>query len=265
MVVYVEYAFLENFLFDGALICLSLTASKVPLKRWRIASAAACGGIFALLYPLLRLSSWKALVLKLSIGALLCMLAFGRIKNKKDWGRYALTTVLFFAFTFAFGGALTSVYTTFPLSRLPDFVTVIGFSLLSGLTCLLIAKMYRKRADFAYVYLCKVYINGKTGCGNGYFDSGNTATKNGLPICFLSPDFFYEILGHEIVFCGGQVCDEIQITTLAGTRKIPAYKGEIAVKKGGRDEVRKEVYFAMGANMIQREYKILLNAGVFEG
>ena len=268
MVVYVEYAFLENFLLDFGLLCLAFTATKVPIKGLKICFAAAIGGIFALLYPFLSLPKIGLLLLKTAVALLMCWTAFGWIKNKKDGGRYALSTALFFMFTFAFGGVLTAVYHTFSLSRLSDLAVMIGFALFSLCICILMAKLYQKRAIFAYIYPCKVVINGKTARENGYFDSGNTALKNGVPVCFLSPELFYRLLGNEIVFCTGQVCDEMQITTMTGTRKIPIFKGEIEVEKDGKcgkNKAKREVYFALGTNMIQREYKILLNAGVFEG
>lgn len=127
MVVYVEYAFLENFLFDGALICLAFCASKAPLRRWRIVFAAACGGFFALLYPILTLPVWGGLTLKISVGFLLCLIAFGRVKTKKEWGRYALSCFLFFFLTFAFGGGLVALQTAFSLSSLSQLVIVGGF------------------------------------------------------------------------------------------------------------------------------------------
>ena len=110
-------------------------------------------------------------------------------------------------------------------------------------------------------------INGKNVAALGFFDSGNLAVKNGLPVCFVGADLFYEICGKEMLFEEkgmGQVRDEMQITTMTGIRKIPLFQGEIDVKTGARENVKKAVYFAPATNMIQREYKILLNARIFE-
>ena len=264
MVVYVEYAFLENFFFDGALLCLALVASKAPFKRWRIVFAAACGSFFAILYPLLSLPTFAALFLKIAVGYLLCLIAVGRVKSKKEWGRYALSSILFFSLTFAFGGALSALQTAFSLSVLPQLAILVGFSICCAFACFLIAKIYQKRRVHTYIYPCKVFASGREKEMNGYFDSGNLASKNALPVCFLSPDLFYEFFGEKIVFCGGQVRDEMQIATMSGEKKIPLFKGKIEVKEGLKT-LKKEVYFALGANMINREYQILLNARIFEG
>ena len=90
MEVYVEYAFLENFLYDGVLLWLSLRASLTPVRVWKVAVSAAIGAIFALLYPLLTLPVFLLQMLKLAVGFLLCLLVMPGIKNKKDRGRYAM-------------------------------------------------------------------------------------------------------------------------------------------------------------------------------
>ena len=267
MVVYVEYAFLENFLFDGALLSLSLVASKQPLKWGKVCFSALFGGIFAIIFPLLTLPLWLGFTLKIFVGFLLCLLSFGRLKTKKEWGRYAMTASFFFAFTFAFGGALTGAYASFSLSRMPNFAVIIGFCFLTVCACVFIVKIYEKKRIYRYIYRCVATINGKTVSTLGFFDSGNLAVKNGLPVCFVGADLFYEICGKEMLFEEegmGQVRDEMQITTMTGIRKIPLFQGEIDVKTGAGENVKKAVYFAPATNMIQREYKILLNARIFE-
>lgn len=264
MVIFVEYAFMQNFLFDGALLCLALVSSKTPIKRRRIVFAAACGGFFALVYPLLTLPVWIGFVLKIAVGLLLCLLAFGRVKTKNEWGRYALSSVLFFFLTFAFGGALSALQTALCLSELPLLAVVGGFCVSCVITSVLIAKIYQKRRAYAFIYLCEARVNGKTRKAYGFLDSGNIASKNGIPVCFVSADVFYELFGDEILFSGGQVCDEMQITTMSGVKKTALRRGEIVVSSGKGKRAEKQVYFALGANMINREYEILLNARIFE-
>ncbi len=267
MVVYVEYAFLENFLFDGALLCLSLVASKQRLRWRKILFSALFGAVFALIFPLLLLPNWLGFLLKILVGFLLCLFPFGRLKTRKEWGRYAMMASFFFAFTFSFGGALTGIYTSFSLVRMPNFSVVIGFCVLCFCASVFIFKIYEKKRVYSYIYPCKAFANGKKMDALGFFDSGNLAIKNGLPVCFIAPDFFYEMWGEKIMFSEketGQVRDEMQITTVSGIRKIPLYQGEIEVKTGRKEVQKKSVYFAPATNMIQREYKILLSGRIFE-
>ena len=263
MIVYVEYAFLQNFFFDGALLCLSFVACKVPIKWGKIVFSATCGGIFALLYPLLRLPIFLGLFFKIAVGFLLCLLAFERIKNKKEWGRYALSAVLFFLLTFTFGGALTALQTALNVSILPKTLVICAFFALCAVVGMVLAKLYQKKRLYAYIYPCKMHANGKEKALQGYIDSGNLASKDGLPVCFLVPDVFYDIFGEEMLFCEGQVCDEIKIKTMSGERFVRVKQGEIEVKLGEKT-LKKQVYFALAANMIGREYQILLSARFLE-
>ena len=147
MEIYIEYALLENFLFDGVLLALALFASKTKIRLWRIAVSACVGAVFALLFPLLRLSAFLKTILKISVGFLLCILAFGRLKTKKEWGRCALSAVFFFCFSFGFGGALLGTYGQFQEGgiRAPSLFVFIGFCMLVFASLLLIKKLTHQK------------------------------------------------------------------------------------------------------------------------
>ena len=269
MTVYIEYAFLENFVFDGGLLLLTLFALKVPIKARRVLFSALFGAFFALIYPFLHLPKVLSLLLKIAVGLALCLLAFGRVKTKKEWGRYALTALLFFALSFAYGGTLTALTSGFFKGKVPSVLVLAGFLLFAALVVVFTKKLYEKRALYAFIYDCAILYNQRRVAVLGYLDSGNLATKNDLPVCFVSPDIFYDLCGKEIV-CGeekdgGQVCDELQIRTLAGERKVPLCRGELEIKTPTGERTKKEVYFAMAANMISRDYKLLLQARILEG
>lgn len=261
MVVYIEYAFLENFLYDGVLLCLSLAFSRVRIGWWRVALSAALGAAFALVYPLLRLPAFCGQLLKFSVGFLLCLVAFPKLKTKKEWGRYALSAVLFFVLSFAFGGALTTASGGVFGGKAPSIFIFLGFVVLSVIALILAKKLYKKRSLHAYMYDCRILYDKRVVAISGYMDSGNLAQKNGIPVCFLSPDIVYELFGAEILKEGGQVCDELEIATMSGGKKVPLYKAAIEI-----DGIcqKKEVYFAPAKNMINREYRVLLNAGLLE-
>ncbi len=266
MEIYIEYAFLENFFFDGVLLSLSLFAAREKLCFWRIALSATLGGVFAILFPLLKLPVFAGTLLKTAVGMLLCMPLVKRLKTKKEWGRYALICVLFFSLSFLFGGSLLGIYTGFSVSgtgytaaHAPFWAVLLGFAGLSFLTLFLVRKLYAKKAIAGRIYACRVENAGKRIQAEGFLDSGNLAQKNGLPVCFLSPDIFYELFGEEVLKGGGQVCDELAISTLGGVKTVCLYEGEICI-----ENTQKRVYFAPSANMISREYQILLHPTLLE-
>ncbi len=265
MTVYIEYAFLENFLLDGVLLWLAAKGARASFRwRWLLLSAAV-GGVFAVLYPLIRLPSWLGFILKVAVGLLLPLLALGRVKGKRAWRSYALCATFFFLLTVAFGGALLGGMQSFSRSRLPSYAVLVSFLLLACAAVVLIEKLYKRRSVYKRVYACALWYGERKIQADGFFDSGNLATKGGIPVCFLSAELFYELVGDIFLFGGkewGQVCDEICITTMAGERKVPVFKGILEVRT--EKTVKKEVYFAAATNMVSREYKILLNGNILE-
>ena len=262
MVVYVEYAFLQNFLLDGVLLSLAILLTKRKYVFYKVLLSSAVGGVFALLYPLLALPQFLLYLLKTSVGALLVLLAFGRIKSKKEWGRYALTAFLFFALTFAFGGALTSAAESFSLQKLPAHAVFIGFAFLSIGFLFVIRALRKSKKTQANLYTCALEYGGKRVRIIGFYDSGNLASKNGVPVCFVSPDVFYDLYGEEWLN-GGQVCDEICFTTLAGEKKSRIAAAKLYVRRAGKWQT-KEVYLSPSRHILSRDYKILLQSELFE-
>ena len=264
MEIYIEYAFIDNFLYDFALLMLAFSAARVKAKRYKFVLSACIGAVFAVVFPLLKLPSALATTVKIAVGGLLCMLAFGRISNRKEWRKYLVTTVLFFAFSFGFGGTLLVVYG--PLStgeKVPSGWVFLSFTILSAIGVWLIKRLYARRAVFRRVYACTLSVGEKHVTADGFYDSGNLAMKNSLPVCFVSPALIYELFDTEILKSEGQVCDEMQIFTLAGEKTVPIYEGEIEVETDGQTACA-HVYFAPSAHMIGREYAVLLNARLME-
>lgn len=261
MVVYVEYALIQNFLLDGALLYLSLKGARVAFQRRNLLFAAFLGAVFAIVYPLLVLPEFLKTVLKFAVGALLCLLAFGRVKSKNEWGRYALSCFFFYLFTFIFGGFLTALFK----KGISPVYTVPVFAFLTPIFVKAIAFFYQKRAVEKHVYDCCIAYNKRSVRILGFLDSGNFARHKNVPVCFVSPELIYELWGEEILEKGrGQVCDEMSVATIAGEKKQKLYKGELQMQTKEGKFTLKEVYFSPSANMLSRGYKLLLNSRIFE-
>ncbi|MBE5745216.1 MAG: hypothetical protein E7355_03660 [Clostridiales bacterium] len=262
MVVYIEYAFLWNFLLDGTLLWLSTRAARRKTGWLRIGFSALVGAAFAVVFPLLSLSVFFSYACKFFVGALLCLFAFGRIKNKNEWGTYALTCLLFFTFTFAFGGAVLGVSGESPKKG----IVLLMIALMTvGLTYL-IKKLYKKRAVESRIYACVLSYKEKSVQIDGFYDSGNLASYGGTPVCFVSPDVFYDLLGEELAFGEGNDAPSVEIcfSTLGGAKRARAWLGELAITEKDAKKRAQKVYFCSATNMLSREYKLLLNARIFD-
>lgn len=270
MEVYIEYAFLGNVFFDAVLLALAFRSAKEKYRVGKLLFSASVGGAFAVLYPLLSLTKTLGTVLKILVGALLVMLAFGRLKTKKEWGRYALTLFFFVLFTVSFGGVLLGVFTSFDLDgerftaqRIPFFLVLLAFGMLSILSVYWIRRLYARRAVHQRVVSCELTAGGKAVTANGFLDSGNLAQKNGLFVCFVSPELVYELYGEDMLNGEDVAREEMAITTVSGKKTVVLYEGELRVKTNPPME-KKRVYFSPSANMIGREYTVLLYAGLLE-
>ncbi len=261
MTVYIEYAFLENFLVDAALLYGTFTLLKRKISYKKIVLSSALGGVFALVYPLLVLPKFLLYLLKFSVGVLLVTVA---AKREKAIGRYAMNAAAFLSVSFLFGGALTAIYDLFSVNldsgnyeirRLP-----LG-GLLSG--CILLAliaskgaKILYKRVKFArFLCDCELAFGEKRIKLRGFLDSGNVACFQGAPVCFISPERFLEL------FCVGQVLDEMAVTTVGGEKKIKVLKlDEMKIYLGEEPNIIKTVYVSPSAGLRSREYEVLLNS-----
>jgi len=212
-----------------------------------------------LLFPLLSLPNPLSLLLKFSVGVQLCLLANNGKKN------FLLFTLTFFALSFLFGGALLPLF--HGTKNAPQMYTPIGFFLLSAVVLRLVKKLYARKATAKRLYDCKVKTKERSVATVGYYDSGNTAKKEGIPVCFLSAEIAYELFEKQLLFgeAGGQVCDEMAISTMSGEKTVRLFKGSLEIKTDEGTRVIEEVYFSPTANMIQREYKVLLHASFEEG
>lgn len=251
MVVYVEYVLLENMLLDSMLLYLSMRAVKVQSSIKRLFFCAFLGGIFALLFPVSGLKD----ACKFPLGFSLVLLCFPWRNCQKRYKKSVSACVWFLVFSFVFGGVLTALHGYFFFTLTPIF-TVCGFFILSLIAVVFIKKIYQKRAVAKYLYDCEIIVNERKKNVLGYLDSGNLAQKGELPVCFLSPDVFYELFIENSI---GQVCDEMKISTVSGEKRIRLYKGEIKI-----ENVQKAVYFSLSKNMLSKEYKLLINAGIFD-
>lgn len=267
MIVYVEYAFVENFVLDTMLLYLSFRAAKVDFKWKKLLFSAAVGAIFALLFPLLSLPDPLASFLKFFVGFLLCLLCFDRFK----WGKYAFVCVCFFGFSFAFAGAIFAVYNGFShlengykIDQAPVALVLCGGVGFTLLTLSAMKKFYRKRALHSHLYPCKIRYNERSVNALGFLDSGNMATRNGLPVCFVSPDITYELWENELAFSNAVTREEITVLTVGGEKTLPLFKGELTIQTPDGVFERKEVYFSPSAHIVSREYKILLQSCILE-
>lgn len=266
MVVYIEYAFAENFLIDGALLFLALRAAKAKVRAYKLLLSAALGASFALVYPLIRLPTALSVILKISVGCLLCLLVVPP-KYEKPRSARGFVLLWFFALSFAFAGGVFALYAIFDadgqaytLQRIPATLVLLSLFFFISFSVAFIRKANEKRSIHKWIYPCILRFGERKRSLLGFLDSGNLAKRHDIPVCFVSPDIIYDVFTYQ---GRGQVCDEITVCTVGGQKTLPLYKGEIAVQTKEKT-LTKEVYFAPSTNMICKEYSMLLPSNILE-
>ncbi len=110
-----------------------------------------------------------------------------------------------------------------------------------------------------FVYPCVVHYGEKKIKADGFLDSGNRASANGRPICFLTPDLAYELLGAVVL------TEETTVLTVAGETRIRLFKAdklEIYCEK--EPHIIENIYFSPSTKILRRDYKIVLGGSVLE-
>lgn len=276
MVVYIEYVLMENFVLDWLILTLALYAAKVAFSWLRTIAAALCGAGFALVFPLLSIPAFPAFLIKLFIGVLLCKIAVPKQISRKNFFTFS---TFFFCFSAMFAGLLLSVtnaaiqkQNSYLLTKFPFAFALAIFAGFALISARLLRAFYRKRTLQRHLYPCTIVYKQKRVDVLAFLDSGNTATKNGEPVCFISPDAALDIWQEELLEDlvakntkgAGQVCDEITISTLGGEKTLRLFKANLLVKTDQKTDCKKEVYFAVSPHILSQEYQVLLHTCIID-
>lgn len=251
--VYIEAVFSENFVVDALLLWLSLATAKEEISARRILFSAFIGASFSVLYPLVSRFS----VLGRAFGLVLVLLA--RKKRRREG--YLFSAVCFYGYSFALAGAATT-FGAYSRTEGGYFFAELSCLGLGAAIVLLIfggvffmKKIYRKRRLFAFVYPCRIKFGEREVRADGFFDSGNRASANGRPLCFLSPELVYELLGEETM------SEETEIVTASGRKRVKIFLAdELEIYCADKVNKIEKVYFSPLTRLCAKEYKIILAA-----
>ncbi|MBR2376279.1 MAG: sigma-E processing peptidase SpoIIGA [Clostridia bacterium] len=202
MEVYIEYAFIDNFIIDFILLKLSTKCAKIKTSILRIAVVSIIGSVIAILLPLISVNKIFILPIKITLGLLLSYLSGSFLKFKD----YLLSTFYFFAFTFLSGGAIIALFNFASIdyesyfilnynSFMPIGVTFLIVYLASKCLIILANRLVKSLERENYVRKCVVVINGKKILAQGFIDTGNKLYDNltGLPVIVASKLFIKKL------------------------------------------------------------------------
>ncbi len=253
MQVYIEYAFLDNFIIDFLLLKISLKCAKVRTGYLRLILASIIGTVLTLTLSLFTIKNPFLIGVKFLLGLLIVFLGGSYIKVKD----YLLGAFYFFIFTFLSGGAIIAV---FNLARIDyeayfilnyDSVIPIGVTFLlvylstQGFT-LLIENIIKNKENENYFRKCEIVVKGKKLKAIGFIDTGNKLYDNftGLPVIIASKNFI-----KRLAFNGSlpSKYKNLKIETINGTSTIKIfYIDKLMIYKGTQMNIYNNVLLGEG-------------------
>lgn len=262
MVVYVEYALLENFLLDGLILYLALKIARGRVRVWRLLLAAAIGAAEAVCFPLLSVPTWCAYLLKALGGILICLVAVSKGRFKT----YVIVTAAFFLITFALGGLLTAAYSFFNVEyeegsgylveKAPVALILAGAGIFAALFAGFVKYFYRYAKLQKRIAPCALEHGGRKVKWKGLADSGNLLEFRGKPVCVFSAAAAFALFGRNLNEAG-----RIEMKTVNGTRNSPVFECERMQVNG---KSFSGVYLTVG-EVSSKDYQLILHTAYMEG
>lgn len=265
MVVYWEYAFLENTLIDGLLLYLALKCARQKIPWMNLVFAALVGGAEAVAFPLLTLPVWASYLVKILGGVLIAIFSVrrGRLKT------YLVVIAAFFAFTFALGGLLTAIYSFFGVECIegqgymiesaPVGLILAGAGIFFAVSVVLIKRAFAFRKVQQSIAHCTLVNGTKKVQWRGLVDSGNMLSFRGSPVNVLSPIAALALFGR-----GAKGIGRMRVKTANGERERPVFAcGQMTVRIQDSQMNFENVFFTTG-DVGTKDYQMVLHTAFTE-
>ncbi len=260
MQVYAEYAFVENFCMDFALLFCAKAVTKNTCGYFRLSVAAALGACFAIVFPLFNFNAAWGVVVKIISGAMLCALA-GKYTKVIGFVKF---TAVFTASTFLLGGALIALFSLtgasyesgggYLLSSVP-----VGIPLFCAIVLAIVIKQIAKKIIAKSArgeFVCTVQVGEKTATCTGFYDSGNKVYCGGKPVSVIPRE-----VAEKLVEIAG-IKTSVDIHTVAGKGKISVFTADkVQLKTGESERELNGVLFGVSPQKIK---KIVLHSDLSE-
>lgn len=202
MQVYIEYAFIDNFIIDFLLIKISTKCAKIKTSFFKILIASFIGTVIAIALPLFNIDNFFILPIKITLGFLIIYIGGSYVKLVD----YFISSFYFFIFTFLSGGAIIALFNLANIdyesyfilnynSFIPIGITFLMVYLVTKSLIWLVEKLVKGLETETFRRKCEVYINNKKILADGFIDTGNKLYDNltGLPVIVASKTFIKKL------------------------------------------------------------------------
>ncbi|MDY6367981.1 MAG: sigma-E processing peptidase SpoIIGA [Clostridia bacterium] len=258
MTVYIEYVLIDNFLIDYFLLKTTFFITGKTAGRVNVVLAATTGATLAVLYPLLPDIAVVSAIIKVCSG-LIVTFAAANYKSVKD---FYLNAVVFFALTFALGGAVIGAFNILGLDYRSE--TVIALMALPAYAFIRLLRsvvgfVFKRRPQESACVFAEINFGGKTTAVKGLIDTGNAVYNDGRPVIFCDKKTAIKIMGETLPKFG-----KIPLNTVAGKTFAISFKvDEIKIFIGDKTNIFKNVTVAAVKN-VGYGYDVILHPAFME-
>ena len=265
MSVYVETVIIDNMAVNSLLLWLVFLSLKERAPRGRILLSAALGTLFSCLLPLFALKAWMTFPLKILLSVAMVLI----VKGKRKFFLYLL---LFYLFTFLFGGAVVGLFYLFTgeiaagadgsLSYtldVPVGVIVAGIMLVILVCKKLFPVFYRRRAGENFRRSVRIERGENRVQAQGYLDSGNLLSFHGTPVVLVNARTALGVLGISDFLdesCHNLPIEYIEINTVSGRNRLPVFRVD---KLFVEDALYEKIWCGISFEPFKTECDVLLN------
>lgn len=218
MTVYIEYVLIDNFVIDYFLLSAAFTITGKRDKAGKRVLAALSGAVFALIYPLVAELGALTVMLKIVMGLVVVFAAAG-YSSVKD---YYINAAVFFALTFAVGGAITGLFSIFNINYSSEtaiaFMSVPVYVLIKALRGI-IKYFFTRAGEESNSYDCEITFKGNVLKLKGFMDTGNALYDGDSPVIVCNKKTALKIMGENF-----PELRYIPINTAAGESRILSFK-----------------------------------------
>lgn len=270
MTVYLDLLILDNFCADAALLYCAVKTVKGEVRGLRIFLTALLGTALGVGYTLFKLyytlPFFADLIIKYAVAAALPLLAV-RCKRKRT---YALCSLAFVGYMFAFAGLLTALFAkiqpnegggtlTYTLYGVPSGVLAAACVAFAFGGAKVVGRLMRHVRTAAGCYPCRLVLRGQSVRTKGFVDTGNRlCDKRGRPVAVADRAVVLGLF-RDSFLTGGTPAEKIAVQTVNGISLLTVFRiDELEIYCGDRRNIIKDVAVAVSPHPLAGEYGIIL-------
>ena len=264
MTIYIESFLLQNILIDFCLLRLVFITTKAKSSFFKILLASIVAAGFSVMSAMFITNNFLMNVIKI-----VCAIAMTKIALKQTKRQFTYSLILLFLFTYALGGAITSLtsssyQTSFGMvmsSKVSlELITLISI-IITYIYELVVKQIKFKIKSNNLIYTVILKENKSKLKLNAYLDTGNLLSYQGQPVLILDINAYLKLTKSNLINFYLSKMETVSLGTVTGNDQMKLAKiDEITIKINHEEKKFKNQYIAVSTNNFkQTNYQALLS------